>query len=135
MRARVDQERSAQKYPDSWRRAPRPARPRRRRSRAALAIPRPRAVYYIQVMGLIGFACGREVFQAFLMRFSGVSKAIGRHARHARTQGCARTRETVICILCIVGTTCTSSIMESRQAAGALQGASIVRSAQFHDLY
>jgi hypothetical protein len=36
-----------------------------------LAISRPRAVDYIQVVGLIGFACGCGAFQAFLRRFFG----------------------------------------------------------------
>jgi hypothetical protein len=34
------------------------------------------AVDYIQVVGLVGFACGRGPFQAFLRRFLGVSNAI-----------------------------------------------------------
>jgi hypothetical protein len=36
----------------------------------------PRAVDYIQMVGLIGFACGRGALQGFIKRFSGVSNAI-----------------------------------------------------------
>ena len=49
---------------------PHPARPRRRGSRAALAFPGPRAVDYIQMVGLIGFAYGRGAFQVFLRHLS-----------------------------------------------------------------
>ena len=41
-----------------------------------LATPGPRAVDYTHMVGLIGFACGRGAFHAFLKRFSGVSDAI-----------------------------------------------------------
>ena len=47
---------------------------------------------------------------------------------HACMFTCSRNLETAICILCTVGTTYTLSIIESRQAVGALQGASIVGS-------
>ena len=40
--------------------------------------------YNTQMMGLIGFACGRGAFQAFLKRFSGVSNEISDVIAHFR---------------------------------------------------